>query len=111
MPGPQYFDPTQHGIYRRLRNDNGTINTTAWNRAVEGGEHVGSCRHCGGYLLGDPTHQSGQITWYGGHCTNLQCGRDFGAPNGEALRRSGRHSEMPGGWWENRLKAMRPVDR
>jgi hypothetical protein len=97
------FDPTQHGIYRRLLADDG-LHHSAWNRAVELGEHVGTCRWCGGYLLGDPTHQAGQITWLGGHCTNPQCGREFATPNGAALRRSSRHDEMPAGWWLLRAK-------
>lgn len=105
MTGIRTFNPAEHGLYRRLRNDDGSINTVAWNRAAECGEHVGTCRHCGSYLLADPTHQNAGITWYGGRCTNLGgCGRDFAAPNGEVLRRSARHSEMPAGWWALRTK-------
>ncbi len=96
------FDPARHGIYRHFRLDDDTIHGPAWNRAVELGEHVGSCRWCGGYLKADPTHQAGQVTWLGGHCTG--CGRDFAAPNKVFLRRSGRHDEMPAGWFEGRYK-------
>ena len=101
------FDPREHGIYKSFLDQDGTITTTAWNRAVEGGEHVGTCRECGFYMLARPTTQQGRITWYWAYCTNAAgCGKEIGAPNGEALRRSSRHDEMPDGYWAARLKEM-----
>lgn len=94
------IDATQHGLFRRLLNDDGTIHTRGWNYAAENHEHVGTCRWCGGYLKPAPTHQAGQITWYTADCVG--CGGTIAAPNGEFLRRSGRHDEMPRGFWENR---------
>jgi hypothetical protein len=104
------FDPFDHGIYKRFLDEDGNILSTAWNRAVEGGEHVATCRNCGFHMLAVPTTTNGRITWYGARCVNVdQCGKEIGAPNGEALRRSSRWGEMPEGYWANRLKALRQV--
>lgn len=100
------FDATKHGIYRHFRREDGSIHSPAWNRAVEGKEHVGTCRWCGGYLVGEPTTQTGRITWFLGRCTS--CSRELASPNGEVLRRSGRWDEMPAGWFENRHKNKKP---
>lgn len=94
------FDHTQHGLYQRFLTDDGSIHTRGWNYAVETGGHVGTCRSCGGYLKPAPTHQAGQITWYTAEC--LGCGGVIAAPNGQFLRRSGRYSEMPKDFRENR---------
>ena len=103
----EQFDPTKHGLYRRFLNDDGDLRSTTWNAAVEGGEHVGTCRRCGFYLLGRPTHQAGPIVWYGAYCTNPGCGWEMAAPNGEILRRSSRHNEMPSGFWADRVAARK----
>lgn len=91
----EQFDPTKHGIYRRLLADDGELDSRAWNRAAEGGEHVGTCRGCGSYLLARPTHQAGPITWYTAVCAPPGCGKEIAAPGARYLRRSSRRSQMP----------------
>jgi len=98
------FDPFEHGVYRRLRDSAGYLNSIAWNRAVEAGEHVGTCRACGDYLLGEPTYLNAKTTWYTARCTNGMCGHFIAAPNAQLLRRSSRHSEMPDGFWAQRTQ-------
>lgn len=100
MPDTNQIDPLDHGVFKRLLNDDGTIHTRGWNYAVENRQHVGTCRWCGGYLKPAPTTVAGQITWYSADC--ISCGGVIAAPNGEFLRRSARHDEMPKGYWENR---------
>lgn len=99
----EQFDPSKHGLYRRFLKDDGSLNTPSWNRAADGGEHVGTCRECGFYLLGSPTQQDGRITWYSAYCTNPACGKETAAPNAEYLRRTSRHSHMPEGYWAQRI--------
>lgn len=98
------FDPFEHGIYRRLRDSAGYLNSVAWNHAVQAGEHVGTCRHCGDYLLGEPTERLEKVTWYTARCTNQACARIVAAPNANVLRRSSRHGEMPDGYWAQRTQ-------
>lgn len=99
----------QRGLYPRFLNADGTIVTWAWNRAAELGEHLGTCRDCGGYLKADPTTQSGRINWYSGYCTN--CNKQLAAPNGEYLRRSSRWGQMPQGFWDAREKRLNGTAR
>lgn len=101
------FDPRDHGIYRRFTDAAGYLHTTAWNRAAESGDLVGDCRRCGGHLLASPTHQNGNMTWYGARCTYPQCGYEIASPNAQALKRSSRHSEMPEGFWIQRTNRDR----
>jgi len=98
------FDPFEHGIYRRFLDSAGYLNSVSWNRAVSGGEHVGTCRNCGDRMLGLPTEIEVKITWYTARCTNGQCERVIAAPNANVLRRSSRHGEMPDGWWAQRTQ-------
>ena len=98
------FDPFEHGVYRRFIDSGGYLNTIAWNRAAENGEHVGTCRMCGYYMLAEPTHQAGRMYWYGAYCTNHRCGRTIASPQAEVLRRSSRHGEMPEGYWAKRTQ-------
>lgn len=101
------FNPHDHGIYRRLLLEDGSIDSIAWNRAAEEGAHVGTCRECGFHTVANPTYQAGSITWYSGYCTNAQgCGKEFAAPNGGALKRTSRRQEMPAGFWDARMKAL-----
>lgn len=106
---PQPFDPHKHGIFQRFLSDvDGVrvLDTRAWNTAVETGQHVGTCTVDGGYLLGLPTYQMGQTTWYGTRCTNDTCRHETAAPNAQVLRRSTRHGDMPQGAWDARLRAL-----
>ncbi len=98
------FDVFAHGIYRSFKSGADAIASTTWNRAAGSGEHVGTCRWCGDYLLAEPTHKTEKITWYSARCTNSACLRIIAAPNGAILRRSGRHEEMPSGYWEQRTQ-------
>lgn len=47
---PGTFDPTIHGLWKRFV-DNHQIREGEWLRACEAGEFVGTCRHCGDYLI------------------------------------------------------------
>lgn len=76
------------------------LNTRAWNRAAEDGYAVGDCRVCGHHIFALPTEVVGRITWYTAECRN--CGHIIASPNGEILIRSGRHSEMPAGFFDGR---------
>ena len=98
------FDPREHGIYPRFLRDDGTIVTVMWNAAVAAGTYLGSCRRCGFYMKGLPTHEDNKITWYCAQCTNPQCGKEIGTPNAQYLRRSSRRHEMPEGFWDKRPK-------
>jgi hypothetical protein len=80
----------------------GLLNMRLWNLAVATGEAVGTCRMCSSEMIPLPTHIAGTITWYSAVCTMKNCERTIASPNGEILRRSGRHSEMPAGWWQGR---------
>lgn len=103
------FDPHSQGIYRRfLVDEDGVrrLHSQLWNGAVGSGEFVGTCPACGAYLVADPTHQTGRITWYSAHCTNPACRHEFTAPNGLVLRRSSRHGEMPQGAWDARQRGL-----
>lgn len=106
--GTSKFDPTRFGIYQSFRvygdsvGGGALLNTRAWNRAVESGEPVGDCRVCGWHIVGCPTEIVGTVTWYTAVCTNPPCRHEVASPNGEILRKSSRHSEMPSGFWTGR---------
>lgn len=106
------FDALQHGLYQTFRvygvsiEGGALLNGRAWNAAVEGnwrGDEftpVGDCRVCGHDMRPLPTTQVGSVTWYEAECVN--CHGIIASPNGEILRRSSRHSEMPGRFWQGR---------
>lgn len=109
-PIPARFDALNFGLYGRYMvpshgmGGGAMINTREWNLAVQSGEMVGDCRFCGNNMRPWPTEIAGQITWYTAQCVFSQCGRVIAAPNGEMLRRSSRHDEMPSGFWNGRAK-------
>jgi len=112
------FDALDHGLYREFRSygdhigGGALLNTRAWNRQAERGHDplgghrrpVADCRHCGADMFALPTEVAGRITWYSAQCSNPPCSAIIASPNGEVLRRSSRHSEMPGGFWDGRPK-------
>lgn len=101
------FDPLQHGIGRSLLDPSGMwLNTSAWNRAANGGEFVGSCRVCGDHMVAEPTRTEGKIHWYTARCIGADCHHDVAMPDGRILRRSARHDEMPQGFWDKRTGAL-----
>lgn len=96
QPGqPERFDASHHRLYRRLLGSDGRIDHRAWVHAAAVGEHVGTCRNCGSYLVADPPVTVRAITWYTAVCVNRPCGHIVAAPNGEIVRRSSRTSERP----------------
>lgn len=101
----EQFDPNRHGLYPRFLNADGSIVTGAWNAAAEAGQFIGSCRVCGAHCKARPTTTEGRVHWYSGYCTRKECGREFAAPNGGYLRRSGRWGHMPEGFWDHRTTA------
>lgn len=102
--------PALGGIAHRLI-DASTIylNPLAWQRAHEAREIVGTCRRtgCVGKLRTLPTHQAGPITWYGAVCDT--CGGEISSPSARILSRSGRHHQMPEGWWDRRTSHLRRI--
>lgn len=105
-------DLNRRGIYPRFIDPTGYhLNMTAWQRALTAREPVGDCVHCDGQLIPVPTHQAGQITWYGAECNGVD-GNDnaykheIASPEGRVLARSSRQSEMPAGWWERRANYL-----
>lgn len=50
MPVDTTFNPAVHGLWKRFV-DNYQIRDPEWLRACESGEFVGTCRHCGDYLV------------------------------------------------------------
>ncbi len=81
----------------------GAIDHPAWLRACAERSYVGNCR-CGDYLVPEPPEQIGQRLDYRAACRRDECSYELEAPGGRVLRRSSRHSEMPGGWWDHRFK-------
>lgn len=102
-------DPLKAGIHARRVDQQQFLHVADWHRANDAREIVGSCRQpgCGGFLQAVDTHQAGGITWYGTECMN--CGHETAAPEGRVLRRSGRHQEMPDGWWSQRMTLLRKL--
>lgn len=97
-------NPLNGGLFSWLTVDD-VIDSALWNRANAGHEIVGECRLCGGHLTPAGTsYLAGRVEWFEARC--VQCGHMVAAPGGRTLRRSGRASEQPPGWWEAREKAM-----
>lgn len=100
-----FHGPSQGGIARHLVHDD-EIDHGRWLRACAEGTLVGECRTCGGYLRPLPPAEISRDRFdYEAEC--IACGKSINAPRGRVLRRSGRHSEMPGGWLEQRNRALK----
>ena len=102
-------DPLNSGLARRFGGNGDSINLGQWNYARAAGDIVGACRNtCTGLLVAEPSRadDGSGVTWYETRC--LKCGHTTAAPNGRTLARSSRHSEMPSGWWQKRIKEMKP---
>lgn len=122
-----YHDPLKAGLWNRYI-DGDRINHAAWLRACASHEFVGTCRQCGSHLAPEQPVENAGRTDYTAHCIiGVQripvdgdgekkafrtegCGWEMTAAGGRILRRSTRHSEMPGGWWERRTKALKNND-
>lgn len=96
-PPAGFFDANRYRLFARFvqRDKDGSISldTRAWNYAVERGELVGECRKCGYKLKPLPTEMVHGTAWYVARCVN--CHYEIAAPNGLLLRRSSRHNEQP----------------
>ena len=101
-----HHEPGQGGLYRHLIAD-GRIDHNRWMRACAEHGHVGECRHCSSYLRPERPQQHNGRTDYEAVCINDTCSCSVSAPAGRVLARSTRHSEMPGGWWEHRNRALK----
>lgn len=97
-----------NGLWRRVIVDD-EIDVPAWNRLRAERGLVGTCRLCGGHLSPISVERYAGVDWYEAIC--LLCGKEIVAPDGRTLRRSGRHSEMPPGWWEQRVRALGERER
>jgi hypothetical protein len=87
------FNPLDHGLWARYH-DHGEILHGAWMRACAEGSFVGTCRHCGDYLIPLRPHQvNGKRTDYEAHCHASTCGAIMLAPCGRVLAYSSRASE------------------
>lgn len=100
-----FHGPSQGGIARTLVYDD-EITHGRWLRACAEGSMVGECRTCGGYLRPYPPSEqpSGEYD-YEAEC--ITCTKSILAPRSRVLRRSTRHGEMPGGWWEQRTTRLK----
>lgn len=109
------FDALDHGLFQEFRSygmsmeGGALLNSRAWNRAAEANWEgtftpVGDCRKCGSEMRPLPTEQVGRILWYSAQCVDPKCDGIIASPNAEVLRRSGRHDEMPQGFWDGRPK-------
>ena len=98
------------GLSHRLVDNNGVIVRAAWWRAADAKELIGNCRQpaganiCPGFLVASYPEEHNGIWWYTATC--LACDYEVVAPNGKALPRSSRRSEMPEGGWERRTIAI-----
>jgi hypothetical protein len=107
-PHTNNFDALLFGLFRSMTvygeaaGGGALLNSRAWNHAAENHQPVGDCRVCGYPVVGLPTEVVGRITWYSAECTNPNCRHEIVSPNGEILRRSMRHEEMPKGFWDGR---------
>jgi len=104
-PRQPRFDALAHRLWTRVV-DSDLINTFTWNRTRAESGFVGTCRLCGGHLRPEPSDPAvAHVEWLEATC--MLCGKTIVSPNGRTLRRSSRHSEMPGGWWDARERSMR----
>lgn len=78
------------GLWARYLTD-GTINHAAWLRARSTGEFVGTCRHCGAYLVPAAPEDRGGRTDYSADCRS--CPYTMTAPGGRVARGTTRRSE------------------
>jgi len=97
-------DPLAAGLYRHLITFD-AINHNQWLRACAEHATVGECRRCGGHLSPRHPDQRGHRFDYEAAC--IGCGQTYTAPGGRVLRRSSAHNEMPGGWWDQRMHALK----
>lgn len=110
-PHNNKFDPLRFGLFRSMTvygeaaGGGALLNSRAWNHAAEQHQPVGDCRICGYPVVGLPTQTVGRVIWYTAECTN--CRHEIASPNGEILRRSMMHGEMPQGFWEGRTGSKR----
>lgn len=103
------FNPAIHGLWKRFV-ENGTIRHGEWLRACAAGEFVGTCRHCGDYLI--PAHplQVGQRWDYEAQCRSKAtssivdgarhvsgCGHVMAAPGGRLKKPKRQRSTRTGG--------------
>lgn len=112
------FDPASQGIYHHLLvTADGIchIHFTNWSIAIAEGQAVGTCTRCGGLLTGRAGRKYGRVTWYEAVCVLIEdedgervtgCGHEYALPNGQVLKFSSRHDQMPAGWWEKRIEAL-----
>jgi hypothetical protein len=90
------FNPLEHGIYRRFVDEGGRIKDAVWRNARGVGEAIGTCRNCGSDIVAGAVDEVNEgRTDYRGGC--LTCGREFCAPGGKTLTRSGIARERPSG--------------
>jgi hypothetical protein len=61
------FNPAVHGLWKRFVDEH-HINHGAWLRACAEGAWVGTCRHCGDYLIPRQPQQIGERWDYEAHC-------------------------------------------
>lgn len=87
-------DPALHGLWKRYVED-GRIRDGEWLRACESGEFVGTCRHCGDYLVPRRPMRVGSRWDYEAECRDQTresrvdghrvvtgCGHTIAAPGG-----------------------------
>lgn len=92
-----YNDEIQHG---------------RWLRVCAEGSMAGQCRACGGDLRPEEPFEHERRFDYEASC--IACGHTVLAPGGRVLPGSGRHSQAPREWWEQRptrLKNTREAGR
>jgi hypothetical protein len=84
-------------VYKRFLDTDGTILLSAWLRACNNGESVGTCRECGGDLVPDrPVGRAdgGSTPDYPMVCANVPaCGKEVVAPRGRTSRWNGERAK------------------
>lgn len=98
-------NPLASGLYRSVVPRGDEVDHGRWMRACAEGSFVGECRHCGGYLRPRHPEEHGGRTEYEATC--VTCSAGVLAPNARTLRRSSRHTEQPGGWWDARTHRLK----
>jgi len=94
LPEPR-FDPRRHRLYRRFVDGAGQIEHGQWLRAIAEGQHVGTCRRCGDYLIPQPhVDVTSTRTDYQADCRDRDgCGFVCAMPGGRYLAGSTRENE------------------